>query len=336
MEQTNPIYGRRLQLRIVCAPTTPGALGLEEILIEQDGFKPNPLRIVFDINYPGLEAFFISEIVIYNLAGDTRVQIIQEGARVFLSAGYVNGQFGQIFSGYVFQSLLQRENVTDFKLTLRCIDGYKLFDNNFTAFALKKEYTQETLVNEVALRSQTPIPIGGKSPQLNKIPYSRGTVAFGNPAKLLREITRWQGAYECGNTQMYFKDQQLYIVKLTDTMKPNPVTISPEKGGLLGTPQQTDYGVSFRCLLNPTLMLSFPPMGVKLDMVVVQQRKVEQMQLLGTLDLTGVHRIIGVRHTGDTRGDPWYTDVTTVSAGGAIPNQLYLPSMLKEYGQGGT
>jgi hypothetical protein len=49
---------------------------------------------------------------------------------------------------------------------------------------------------------------------------------------------------------------------------------------------------------------------------------------LSVLDKDSVHRIVGVRHTGDTRGNTWYTDVVCVNRFGKLHTQLTPASAL--------
>jgi len=333
-EMSTALYGRRLSLKIVCNPAAGAATG-DVVVVEQDGFEPDPIRVVFDINYPGFEAFFISEISLYNLTEALEEKLITEGSAVYLSAGYQKGQFGKIFSGYVLQSLYEREGVVDYKLTLRCIDGYKMFHDNFAAFTLNKGYTQQTLVNQIASRSINKIPIKSMTDKLEQLGYPRGATGFSTPASLLRETLRWGGVEKASNTQMFFTDNELNIGKLVDQTE-GIVVVSPGAGGLIGTPQQIDYGVSFRCLLNPQLILKHPPIAVKIDQSGARQLKAQYTKAMSQLDQDGLYRVIGVRHIGDTRGNAWYTDVTGVNVGGKVSTGLYVPSMLPDITVSGT
>ena len=186
-EVRNTYYGRKWELNIVCADADKQR---SVVVLKSDKDTSNSLRVTFDINYPGYEGWYYSEIVIYNFNVETEQKVIMEGGAVTLNAGYEGGNYGQIFGGYIFQSLFERENVVDYKLTLRCIDGNKIFDNNFVAFTLNSRYTEQTLLNEIVSRAQTPIPVGGKTTNIKSVSKSRGVTVFGSPATILREYMR--------------------------------------------------------------------------------------------------------------------------------------------------
>lgn len=314
----NTLYGRKIILNIACAPEAASSTSTDVITIQQDAFTPEPLRVTFDVTYKSMEYYQWAEITIYNFNDFTMMKAIKEGAAVILSAGYQEGNFGQIFSGFVLQSLVDRENVTDYKVTLRCVDGFKLFDNNLITVTIDKQYTQMTLANAVAMKSQTPIPIGKISDEIPQTKFSRAVTLVGAPAEILRKHLSFNDAKSAQNLQMFFKEGKLYIGKLTDPIEDRVTEISPGQGGLIGSPQQIDYGISFRCLLNPNLILAYPAKKVKLNYSSYQQQKVQMGSNLSMLDYDGEYQIIGVRHIGDTRGSSWYTDVTALTAGGKI------------------
>ena len=87
------------------------------------------------------------------------------------------------------------------------------------------------------------------------------------------------------------------------------VSLSPS-GGLIGTPEQTEDGIKARCLLNPLLNLN--------KLVHIDNDNVQQVKD-GSGLWTGVYKIIAIKHTGDTRGQDWYTDFTGIAQPGLIP-----------------
>ena len=319
------LYGRKWQLKVLCNDGTLFTVG-------SDGFSPESLRCTFDINYPKMSAWYFSEFTIYNPNDETQKKIIQEGAQVFFSAGYANGKYGQIFGGCVFQSLFDRENVTDYKLTLRCMDGYRLFDNNLTNFTMK-EYTEMTLFNAMAAKSKTYIPVNHISPDIKQQAFPRARTVFCAPSELAREIARNNAA------EVYVVNGKANLVTYTDSQQGEVLEVNPS-AGLIGTPQQIDYGVSFRSLLNPDLILDFPPRIVHLDLsgISVKQQAATpgNENLVPLLTKDGYLQIGGVHHFGDTRGNEWYTDIIGYSLTGKMGLQLSTadagskPVMLKD------
>ena len=121
-------------------------------------------------------------------------------------------------------------------------------------------------------------------------------------------------------------DGKVNIVRANDLPKDTIVELSP-KSGLIGTPTQVEYGISFKSLLNPRLKLNT---FVHIDNSLVREKQYMPnfvnpqaaqgtAQIIRSLDNDGIYRIIRVTHSGDTRGDAWYTECETISQVGLIP-----------------
>lgn len=318
-------YGRKWELSVECSD---GSM----LTLNQDGLdsddKISPARVTFDINYPGYEGWYFSEFTIYNPNKATEKKIINEGARVYFSAGYqekYGGAYGQIFGGTVFQSLYAKESVTDYKLTLLCMDGERLFKDNLISMTMIEGYKEQTLLNEIAARSRSPIDVGKITESLDQKPRPRGVTLFAPPLMCFRQIARNNGA------QMFMFKDQLNMCHPTDTPQGEAILIN-EDTGLVGTPTQSEYGVNFRCLLNPQIVLASPPKWVVVDLsrISVVQLKAQYGtdKMVPVMPVDGQFQIGGVRHTGDTRGDSWYTDVVGYALTGKMPFQLTVNQML--------
>lgn len=273
------------------------------------------LRCTFRIERTGYQAINFAEISIYNLTGTTEAGIIKEGMRVIVNAGYEDGQYGKIFDGDIFQPLRDRENNLDYKLTLHCIDGDSLLNNRIVKFTVNAGINQRQMLDQIAAYAYTPEQIGHITEDMSDKILPRGKVFFGEPKKYFRQIA------QDNNAQFYANDGQLHISKLTDVPAGEALVISPTNG-LIGVPQQVDYGVSFRCLLNPIIKVTNPAMLVKLDNSIIREQKLQYGQLPTILDQDGVYKVAKVVHIGDTRGNDWYTEVTGISSPGKIPMML--------------
>ena len=141
----------------------------------------------------------------------------------------------------------------------------------------------------------------------------RGRVFFGEPKKYFRSIAA------DNNAQWFIENGELNIGRIQDDPTPekNALVINPDNG-LIGSPQQIEDGVTFRTLLNPTLKIALPAMWVKLDMTQIVAMKVNIGQLQTKLDEDGLYRICSVIHTGDSRGQEWYTECIGVTFMGRL------------------
>lgn len=317
------LYGRKWEMKITCTDGDTLTLG-------NDGFSgTESLKVTFDINYPRYEALYLATFEIWNPTVETERKIIMEGAEVEFSAGYSQGNYGLIFKGSVFQPLFTRERVVDYKLTLMCVDGHLLYKDNFASFTLRKEYHDMTLINELAARSKNPIPVNRISSEIDQTKKPRGVVVFSAPSNKLREITRSNGA------QSFVVNNQLNIEKTKNQeIEGQEIVINPQTG-LIGTPQQVDYGIEFKTLLNPNLVLAYPAKWVKLDLseVTVQLQRSNgpspNNAPVPIIPAEGNFLVASVRHHGDTRGNDWYTDVVGYSLAGKMDLRLITPEMLQ-------
>src|ERR1035438_1422534 len=79
---------------------------------------------------------------------------------------------------------------------------------------------------------------------------------------------------------------------------------------LIGTPQQTEMGVTFKVLLDSSLTIG---KLVKLDQSAIKLIPVFPGQIPAVLSQNGLYIVAGLRHYGDSRGDPWYSEVIAVN-----------------------
>ena len=301
---------------------------VDRLVFEQGGSNPTDLKITFDVNYPGIAGYYISEVVIYNLSKEYANIAIMAGSVVSIEAGYEDSDsFGLIFKGYLYHPMWEREDVINYKLTLRCIDGSALYtDQNFIGTTIDKGTRFDTRMNMLRSSAIRQIPMTGTMPTNDKFQeFERQETIFGTPARYFEESYNFRGVGELGNTAVFSSGANVTFVDLNDIpCEKEAIVISPNEGGLIGTPQQTIYGANFVCLLNPSLRLKVPAVVVKLEntsfiqMTFNPGTKEMPARMTPTLEFM----VIGVRHVGDTRGVNWYTYVTGCNLQGAMPTNL--------------
>ncbi|TRY23684.1 hypothetical protein FOI68_20685 [Brevibacillus sp. LEMMJ03] len=298
----NVLYGRRY--RVLVANSKGTALDVSQ------------LRCTFDVQKTMMQPQF-STVTIYNLSAETENQIINEGDTIILEAGYEGEQYGLIFRGDVVQPIRGKEDGVTYKLTLNSIDSDRALNFGFVAFSVSKGQTSRDIVQNVASKARLPMELGFISDGLSTAKLTRGKVFFGTAKDYLRQLAHSNAA------TFYMEDGKVNIIQATDYPPNEIVDLAPESG-LIGTPQQSDYGVSFKCLLNPRLKLNSL---VRINNSLIQAQTYQFGQIPRALDAEGIYRIIELRHTGDTRGDTWYTECTAVSqAGGVVPGLMSSPS----------
>jgi hypothetical protein len=309
---SNPWYKRKYKIRVL--------IGTKEVtLADSDNEQQGVLHCTFNIDRPGYKAPYYAEVEVWNTKVELENELFQaENAKVIVEAGYEDGSFGEIWNSALFQVLLDRENVTDYKLTLRCMDGLGLFDNNIVNEAMGAGATVETIVDTVTSKAETTIPIQYMTRDLKLVSLPRARILYGPPKQILEEIG------DNHDAQMFWEDGKLCFSKITDSSNvAQAVEIGPDSG-LIGTPQQIPYGVTFKCLLNPLLKIKAPPMLTKLNMTRYRLQKITQGALVSRLDQDGLYKVVKIQHIGDTRGNDWYTEVTGVNSDyqGVLPTML--------------
>ena len=319
---TNPLYGRRYRVTVA----TPGGDGNTNnvITVTDSDNEPNSLRATFDIEQRAFQVYWFAEIALYNLDQATTDLLLgqqMQNLEVTVSAGYVDGEYGIIWSGPVFQPLFEREGAIDFKITLRCILGLIEGSRNFINKTFAAQITQLELMQQIADSAFTKIPLNSISSQVSTKKLPRGKPVFGNPGKYFTAIA------EDNNMQWWLDKKGLSLSFLNDDDIPNEPTITfappllpipktagtaqttPSNGVIVGTPEQTQYGVYFRALLNPNVQITRPYTAAKVDHSQIRKQKTQLGQVPTLLDQDGIYIVAGVRFLGDTRGNDWYVDV---------------------------
>ena len=329
------LFGRSYRLTVQ-AQTSPGA-PLENIVVSDSAWEPEALRFTFDIEKVALRTFWNSVIRIYNCDGPIPYGpsqgkilsnlIISEGATVTVEAGYLNGSSGVIWQGEIFQPIFTRENVVDFVLTLRCIQGRILGTNNFINNTGTPLQTARAQAEFIAKNAIVPIPYTPQSidaldnTSLTKDPYP--VTVFGDPYDAMYGVAQESGLL------CWLSQNGLSMASLTDNIGPVVASYAPafSPGStpqtapsgvsltLIGTPKQTLLGADWTVLMDPRMDVTVPLSQVQVDLAALELAPL----VIGSLPprplpQTGTYVVVGVRHTGDTRGNEWLTHVTGITS----------------------
>ena len=117
---------------------------------------------------------------------------------------------------------------------------------------------------------------------------------------------------------MYIDDGTVNLIKPEDIPPGEIVELTPASG-LVETPTQTQTGISAKCLLNPRLKIG--------NLVKINSQDINQAE--GSFDSwqrplasNGQYRIIKLKHTGDTMGNAWYSEIEAISQAGILPGMI--------------
>jgi hypothetical protein len=316
---SNFLYGRKYRVLVA--------------KIDNTALDVSNLKCSFRIEKVAMQTANYAEVAIYNLSAGTEAEIIKEGDRVIIEAGYqgflttkTDGtteetpspkQYGVIFDGLVIQAIRDKEDNVNYKLTLVCMDGDSFLANNIIKMSIGGGQNQRQIVETIVSNAETPTEIGRISPDLNTQNLPRGKVFFGTPKQYLKNVAA------DNNANFWVDDGAVYITKATDIPPGQALVLTPQTG-LIGVPQQTQDGASFKCLLNPNIKLMSM---VKLDNTMIRQIKQQVGQYPTMLDQDGQYQIYKLSHYGDTRGDEWYTECEGIGRNGKnAPSLLSVPT----------
>jgi hypothetical protein len=224
--------------------------------------------------------------------------------------------------------LFDREQVVDFRVTLHCVANPLVMDD-IIGFSMGPFASQAQLVAKMA--SETGLPaitsangtLSSYAQQaLSAKQYPRGNTVFGKTGKYLHQIaddqfmTTWRDGNKAYMSQISDGD----AIPTPDLIYSPPFPPNTAAGlnlpngttqSIIGTPRQTPFGVIFTVLLDPRLKVQLPPLVVQLVRTLITQIAVQPGQTAASPMSANLSFFVAqVRHTGDSRGNDWYTEVT--------------------------
>lgn len=250
---------------------------------------------------------------ITNLSAATASRMKTEFTRVQISAGY-EGRYGVIFDGTIIQSRYGRNSPTDTYCGIVATDGdtahnYAVVNKTLAAGSKPEDAHRE------ALTAMDPFGVtkGYTDPKMTGDALPRGKVLFGMARDVLHKVSKTT------DTQWSIQNGRV-VVTSRDGYLPNEVIVLNAKTGVIGLPHSAPDGIYVRCLLDPLLKIG---QRVKLDnksiqllRTPVEPRAQQQFETLTQpkIENDGIYKIMAADHTGDTRGNDWYSDLACAAA----------------------
>jgi Baseplate hub gp41 len=329
MSAPQGLFGRKCSLQI---STSSG-----------DIMDLSEFRIIFhveahDYDHPGNAV-----IRIYNLAGDTVSQIKQEYQSVTLQAGYDNGPFSAIFIGSIMQYRIGKENAVTTYLDLLCADQDILYNATPISTSFAAGWNPQRVVAAVVKAANTlneTIPHPAGQITINSFSedflqssgiraFERGKVLYGASKDVLKSTATSL------NCSWSVQKGVLQIIPF-DRYLPSETVVLTQASGVIGIPEVTNEGIVIKCLLNPLIQVGG---SVTLDNSLVNQianalgnffppgasggskglaynaAYADDAQFIPSVGLDSkVYRVLVVEYEGDTRGHPWYVNITALLA----------------------
>lgn len=312
-----------------------------------DGLELSDLRVTFTATSWTLSTPAQLVAKIYNLSDQTAKKLLNlkttpvgqtvgvtaspDSAKVTLQAGY-EGNFGIVFKGDLVQAKWGRESPTDTFVELVAADGFMGHVWGIANVSLSSGWTPTDVNDKLRqIYSNYGVQMDDLPQDVQNSQAPRGKVMYGMARDYRRDLARsndmntytYQGQGKWLNWSAYQKG---------DIVKVNSET------GMISMPMQTQFGATVRMLLNPsvgpgTLLqihnkdiqradFTTSPSQTRQNTILSQnlsgQAQQSQSQLGPDDQSDGIYKVIGVTHTGDTRGTEWYTDCPLISTSSTI------------------
>lgn len=278
------------------------------------GLDLSDLRIQFYVKKSDAQTPNAADIRIYNVEPNTIARIQREFSRVVLQAGY-EANFGVIFDGNIKQVRSGRENGTDSYLDIAAGDGDSAYNFSVINTTLAAGATQADQIDALAGSMASRGVRRGHTGDTGQVKLPRGKALYGMSRDRLRQSA------EASNTTWSIQDGKLQFVPRTGVLPGQAIVLS-SKTGLVFQPEQTNEGIKARSLLNPNLRVG--------GSVRISERDVLAAIVPGTsgdaqvnrppdIASDGLYRVLVTEHSGDTRGNDWYSDITCLDIDSTQP-----------------
>lgn len=278
-----------------------------------DALDLSELRFSFVVKRGDFQTPNSARIRVYNMNPATMARVQKEFKRVVLQAGY-EGNYGLIFDGTVVQTRRGRTSQVDTHLDITAADGDAAYNFAIVNTTLAAGSTAQDHFN-VAAQAMAQHGVGvGYTAGLQSNPLPRGKVMFGMARDFMRGVAR------ATQTTWSIQDGKIVVIPETSYM-PGEIPVINSDTGLIGLPVQTQNGINFRGLLNPSIKIgtlvqldNSSIQRYEYDLSVKQQAQNHRTSLENALQVDGYYYVMWAEHQGDTRGNDWYTDVICLAA----------------------
>lgn len=278
-------------------------------------------KIRFRIGQATVDNPKFADIYIYNLSPNTMNRLSGEkgfgevGQTVILEAGYGN-ELAIIFKGQVFQYRRGRDNPTDTWLCILAQSGNQAINYGVVNKTHPAGMTQQQIRDELKEEYKKCGVDAGYMCDVSDQALPRGKSFIG----MLRDYTKQ--FMQTNDTDLVIEDDKVVMIPRGGSTDEPAFAMTP-KTGMIGMPQLTTEGLRVTCLLNPRLKWGGK---IQVDISHIQTQAydvsysgqyVDQpyKNLETAQGQDGFYNVVSVTHSGDTRGDEWYSELVCVGVG---------------------
>lgn len=300
------------------------------LTIQVDENAPDALdftdfKMTFVVSQPTTEQPKAAEIYIYNLSHETMNKLAgvdddKKNTQVILACSYGDDEPEVIFKGRVFQYRRGRYSQVDTYLCILAIAGDQVRNDAIINQSVPAGTPIEGL-NELIVEEAKKYGIdAGNLVQLSDQKYPRGRTLFGSFHGLIERVGREN------NITYDYSEGVLNSTEL-DKFSIQPIFVLTAETGMIGMPQLTSEGLVVKCLLNPKLkrmdriQIDLTNMQSENYNIAYSGQQVDQPYKTPKLatNAQGVFVIQAIEHSGDTRGDEWYSNMVCTALGAVVP-----------------
>lgn len=276
-----------------------------------DQVGPRQFRCVFDIDISPGDAISFADIRLYNINKESAVA---QGSSIVFRAGYTDN-IDAVFTGYVTNVLREREpGSPEITTRLICRSGQPAVDRASAQIS----FGIGTRIEEVlrALARAWPLPIEIDNAQFaDAKPLASGLVVDGDIPSAFTDLSY---AYKFD----WMQDRGRIVITKPDL----PRTASPVKvdqlSGMIGIPEISrgpdGLGVFVSVQLNPSMRIN-GKINVESEFATFNTGNLYVSEVSGDASANGEYNVFALKHSGDSHGDAWKTEIDGLRAGTTPP-----------------
>ena len=282
-----------------------------------------PIRLTFDIAKTAAEEPNDAKITVYNLAAQTRRTLEEPGLRCVLYAGYAEEGGPLLMASGSIVYAYTRYDQPDVVTELTVKDGYIEVRDTAVSIGLGPGARASDIIRDIARQMGLPLLMADDAPDRR---WEQGFSFYGAARTALHKVTQGTGL------EWSIQNQQLQVVQRLGTTRRQAVVLAVDTG-LLGQPERTRAAASEKAKAKApgqaggAAAAAAPAVAAKAAKPASgqQQRdgwKVKSLLLptispgdlvkLESRSVEAFQRAETVRHTGDSEGGDWQTELTLV------------------------
>ncbi|WP_429419949.1 baseplate hub protein [Pseudomonas plecoglossicida] len=266
---------------------------------------------MFDIDISPGDAISFADIRLYNINKESAVA---QGSSIVFRAGYTDN-IDAVFTGYVTNVLREREpGAPEITTRLICRSGQPAVDRASAQIS----FGVGTRIEEVlrALARAWPLPIEIDNSQFaDAKPLASGLVVDGDIPSAFTDLSY---AYKFD----WMQDRGRIVITKPDL----PRTASPVKvdqlSGMIGIPEISrgpdGLGVFVSVQLNPSMRIN-GKINVESEFATFNTGNLYVSEVSGDASANGEYNVFALKHSGDSHGDAWKTEIDGLRAGTTPP-----------------